>query len=153
MAARTVADIEKIWSNVEGIKKLSDRVIGVGPIGFGLDALLTWVPIVGTGYTVGTAGWLLFQARRAHASAATIAKMCGYMAIDTATGTVPLAGDIVDTFFPGQLLAARALQKEIAETHWVEATRADAEASGEHARHDDLLRSRSDLKRIVYLHD
>lgn len=153
MAARTVADIEKIWSNVEGIKKLSDRVIGVGPVGFGLDALLTWIPIVGTGYTVGTAGWLLFQARQAHASTTTLAKMCGYMAIDTATGTVPLAGDIVDTFFPGQLLAARALQKEIAETHWVEGTRAAAEASGENDRHHQLLRSRSDLKRIVYLHD
>ena len=33
MAKRTVGDIEKIWSSVEGIKKLSDRVIGVGPIG------------------------------------------------------------------------------------------------------------------------
>ncbi|WP_287011698.1 hypothetical protein [Brevundimonas sp.] len=42
MAGRTIADIEKIWANVEGVKKLSDRVIGIGPVGFGMDALLTW---------------------------------------------------------------------------------------------------------------
>ena len=41
MAKRSIRDIEKIWSNVEGVKKLSDRVIGFGPFGLGLDALLT----------------------------------------------------------------------------------------------------------------
>lgn len=56
MAKRTISDIENIWSNVEGIKKLSDRVIGFGPFGVGMDGLLTWVPIVGTVYTVGTGG-------------------------------------------------------------------------------------------------
>ena len=65
MAIRTIADIEKIWSNVEGVKKLSDRVIGIGPFGLGLDAMLTWVPVVGTVYTVGTGGWLMLQAVRA----------------------------------------------------------------------------------------
>ena len=54
MARRSITDIEKIWSNVEGIKKLSDRVIGIGPFGIGMDGLLTWVPVVGTVYTVGT---------------------------------------------------------------------------------------------------
>ena len=48
MAARSIRDIENIWSNVEGVKKLSDRVIGIGPFGMGLDALLTWEPVVGT---------------------------------------------------------------------------------------------------------
>ncbi len=153
MARRTVGDIEKIWSSVEGIKKLSDRVIGVGPIGFGLDALLTWIPIVGTTYTVGAAGWLLYQARQARATPATIARMVGYLAIDTATGTVPLAGDFVDTFFPGHLMAARALQKEIESTHWVEADEASSRASGEHDRHLETVRTRPHLKRIVYLHD
>lgn len=100
MAKRSIRDIEKIWSNVEGVKKLSDRVIGFGPFGLGLDALLTWIPVVGTVYTVGTGGWLLMQAVRAKASPATLARMAAYMAIDTATGSVPIAGDVVDTFFP-----------------------------------------------------
>ena len=153
MPRRTIADIEKIWSNVEGVKKLSDRVIGIGPFGLGLDALLTWVPVVGTVYTVGTGGWLILQAIRAKASPATLAQMAAYMAVDTATGTVPIAGDVVDTFFPGQLLAAKALQKDIASTHWVEDSEGSARASGDHDRHLETVRSDRNLRRVVYLHD
>ena len=153
MAKRAIRDIEKIWSNVEGVKKLSDRIIGIGPFGFGLDALLTWVPVVGTVYTVGTGGWLVQQALRAKASPATLARMAAYMAIDTATGSVPIAGDVVDTFFPGQLMAAKALQKEIERTHWVEDSEANARATGDHDLHLETLRNDKKLKRIVYLHD
>lgn len=153
MARRSIRDIENIWSNVEGVKKLSDRVIGIGPFGMGLDAMLTWVPIVGTAYTVGTGGWLMLQAVRAKATPATLARMGAYMAIDTATGTVPIAGDIVDTFFPGQLMAARALQKHIESTHWVEDTEANARATGDHAMHEARVQNDKTLKRIIYLHD
>nr|WP_295238218.1 DUF4112 domain-containing protein [uncultured Brevundimonas sp.] len=153
MARRSIRDIENIWSNVEGVKKLSDRVIGIGPFGMGLDAMLTWVPIVGTAYTVGTGGWLMLQAVRAKATPATLARMGAYMAIDTATGTVPIAGDIVDTFFPGQLMAARALQKHIESTHWVEDTEANARATGDHDMHEARVQSDKTLKRIIYLHD
>jgi hypothetical protein len=153
MARRSIRDIENIWSNVEGVKKLSDRVIGIGPFGMGLDAMLTWVPIVGTAYTVGTGGWLMLQAVRAKATPATLARMGAYMAIDTATGTVPIAGDIVDTFFPGQLMAARALQKHIESTHWVEDTEANARASGDHEMHEARVQNDKTLKRIIYLHD
>ncbi len=150
---RTRADIEKIWANVEGVKKLSDRVIGIGPFGLGMDAMLTWIPVVGTVYTVGAGSWLFIQAARAKATKTTLARMAGYIAFDTATGTVPLAGDIVDTFFPGHLLAAKALQKHIETTHWVEAHEADARASGEHDRHVETMRADKKLKRIIYLHD
>ncbi|ASE41064.1 MULTISPECIES: DUF4112 domain-containing protein [Brevundimonas] len=153
MARRSIRDIENIWSNVEGVKKLSDRVIGIGPFGMGLDAMLTWVPVVGTAYTVGTGGWLMLQAVRAKATPATLARMGAYMAIDTATGTVPIAGDIVDTFFPGQLMAARALQKHIESTHWVEDTEANARATGDHEMHEARVQNDKTLKRIIYLHD
>lgn len=153
MAKRTISDIENIWSNVEGIKKLSDRVIGFGPFGVGMDGLLTWVPIVGTVYTVGTGGWLMWQGLQAKATPATLARMAAYMAVDAATGTVPIAGDVVDTFFPGQLLAAGALQKHIESTHWVEDSEANAKASGDHGKHLETVQADKKLRRIVYLHD
>jgi hypothetical protein len=157
MARRSVADIEKIWSNVEGIKKLSDRAVGFGPFGIGLDGLLTWVPVVGTAYTIGAAGWLLLQARRARASPATVFRMLGYLGLDSATTAVgevvPFAPDVVDFFFPGHLLAAKALQKDIETTHWVEANEREARASGDHDRHLEDMRRDPKLKRIVYLHD
>ena len=157
MARRTIGDIEKIWTNVEGVKKLSDRAVGIGPFGIGLDGLLTWVPVVGTVYSVGAAGWLLMQAVRVKASPATMARMVGYLGLDSATTAVgevvPFAPDVVDFFFPGHLMAAKALQKDIETTHWVEANEREARASGDHDRHVAEMRRRPGLKRIVYLHD
>ena len=153
MAKRTIGDIEKIWSNVEGVKKLSDRAVGLGPFGVGMDGLLTWIPVVGTVYSVGAGGWLLMQATRAKATPYTIARMCGYLGVDIVTGEVPVAGDVVDFFFPGHLMAAKALQKDIESTHWVEANEREAKASGDHDRHLADMRRNPKLRRIVYLHD
>jgi hypothetical protein len=153
MAKRTIGDIEKIWSNVEGVKKLSDRAIGLGPFGIGMDGLLTWIPVVGTVYSLGAGGWLLTQAVRAKASPATIARMVGYLGVDVATGEVPVAGDVVDFFFPGHLMAAKALQKDIESTHWVEANERDARASGDHERHLATMKADPTKRRVIYLHD
>jgi hypothetical protein len=157
MARRSVADIEKIWSNVEGVKKLSDRVVGVGPFGIGLDGLLTWIPVLGTVYSVGAAGWLLVQAGQAKATPGTLMRMLAYLGLDTATTAVgeviPFAPDVVDLLFPGHLMAARALQKDIETTHWVEANEREARASGAHETHLSDMRRNPRLRRIVYLHD
>ena len=157
MARRSVADIEKIWSNVEGVKKLSDRAVGFGPFGVGLDGLLTWIPVVGTVYSVGAAAWLLVQATRAKAKPSTLVRMVSYLGLDSATTAVgeviPFAPDVVDFFFPGHLLAAKALQKDIESTHWVEANEREARASGAHDRHLADMRRNPKLRRLVYLHD
>lgn len=157
MARRSVADIEKIWSNVEGVKKLSDRAVGIGPFGIGLDGLLTWIPVVGTVYSVGAAGWLLVQAGRAKAKPSTVMRMVGYLGLDSVTTAVgeviPFAPDVVDFLFPGHLLAAKALQKDIESTHWVEANEREARASGAHEGHVADMRRDPKLRRLVYLHD
>jgi hypothetical protein len=157
MARRTIGDIEKIWSNVEGIKKLSDRAVGLGPFGIGLDGLLTWIPLVGTLYSVGAAGWLLSQAIKAKASPGTLLRMAGYLSLDSATTAVgevvPIAPDVLDFFFPGHLLAAKALQRDIETTHWVEASEKAARASGAHNQHLADMRRDAKLRRVVYLHD
>jgi len=156
MARRSLRDIEKIWSNVEGIKKLSDRVIGIGPFGVGMDGLLTWVPVVGTAYSVIVAGWLMIQGVKARATPSTLFRMAGYLGFDSATTlvgeAVPFAPDVVDVFFQGHLMAAKALQKDIESTHWVEAAEREARANGDHDGHVSEMRGRG-LKRIVYLHD
>ena len=159
MARRTIGDIEKIWTHVEGVKKLSDRAVGIGPFGIGLDGLLTWVPVVGTVYSVGAAGWLLVQAARAKASPGTVARMLGYLGLDSVTtviGEVPFLDfvpSVVDVLFPGHLLAAKALQKDIETTHWVEANEREARANGEHERHLAEMRRKGGLRRVAYLHD
>ncbi len=148
--AKSIRDIEKIWSNVEGVKKLSDRAVGVGPIGIGMDGLLTWIPGVGDAYTVGAGGWLMIQGVRAKASPATLLRMALYLVSDTATAAVPFAGAVVDTLFPAHALAAGALQKDIESTHWVEEHEEEARASGAHDRHVEAGRA-AGKRRVVYL--
>ena len=105
------------WRQAETIKRLSDRLIGIGPFGIGLDGVLAWVPGVGLAYGLGAGGLLLYHGVQAKASPVTLARMAAYLAADNLSDTVPWLGWAVDTLFPGHLMAAKALQKDIEARH------------------------------------
>ena len=105
------------WRRAERIRRLSDRLVGFGPFGVGLDGLLTWIPGAGGLYSVGASALLLHAAFEAKAGAATFGKMLAYLAVDAATSEIPLVGDAVDMLFPGHLMAAQALQADIEARH------------------------------------
>lgn len=107
----------RIWRHAERIRRWSDRVVGVGPFGVGLDGILTWVPGLGSLYTLGAAIWLIVLAARSDASAGTHLKMIFVLLIDLLLSPVPLVGDAADLLFPGHHLAARTLQKDIERRH------------------------------------
>ena len=104
------------WRHAERLNRLSDRLIGIGPFGIGLDTLLAWVPVAGPIYSAMAGCMLLGHAMRVRASFGTIARMMIYIFINTATDILPpplLIGQAIDSFFPGLLMAGRALQKDI----------------------------------------
>lgn len=110
-------EAHQAWRRAETIKRLSDRLIGVGPFGIGLDGVLAWVPGVGLAYGLGAGGVLLYHAVQAKASPVTMARMAAYLAADNLSDTVPVLGWAVDTLFPGHLMAAKALQRDIEARH------------------------------------
>ena len=105
------------WRSAERIKRLSDRVIGFGPLGLGLDGVLAWVPGANAVYSVGAGGLLLYCGLQSGASPATLARMGLYLLADSAASGVPILGWAVDTLFPGHLMAAKALQRDIEARH------------------------------------
>lgn len=105
------------WRRAERIRQLSDRVIGVGPWGLGIDGVLAWVPVAGTIYSVGAAAILLNEAVQAGASRATLLTMAAYLGVDSVSSGLPVLGWAVDTLFTGHAFAARALQKDIERRH------------------------------------
>ena len=105
------------WRVAERVKRISDKLVGIGPFGIGLDAVIDWAPGAGPIYSAGAGGLLIYEAVAAGASAATIARMAAYLVVDTGTSAVPIIGWLVDAAFPGHLLAARALQKDIEKRH------------------------------------
>jgi hypothetical protein len=107
----------RAWRRAERIKQLSDRVVGVGPWGLGVDGVLAWIPVAGTVYSVGAAALLLNEAVQAGASRATLMRMAGYLGLDTVASGVPLVGWALDTLFTGHAFAARAMQKDIEKRH------------------------------------
>lgn len=107
----------RAWLRAERIKQLSDRVIGLGPWGVGVDGVLAWVPVAGTVYSLGAAGLLLNEAFQAGASRATLLRMTAYLGLDSVSSGVPIVGWALDTLFTGHAFAARALQKDIERRH------------------------------------
>lgn len=107
----------RIWRSVNVVKKLSDRIVGIGPVGIGIDGVLAWIPAAGPIYSVGAGAFLVGQALRSGASVSTMMRMVAYLAADTATSSVPVVGWAVDTLFPGHYMAATALQKDIEDRH------------------------------------
>ena len=105
------------WKSAETIKKLSDRVVGLGPFGIGVDGLLTWIPGAGLVYSGGAAIYLFFLALRSGASMGTLAKMAGYLGLDVILSEVPF--DLFDMLWQGHLMAANSLQKDIEARHGV----------------------------------
>jgi hypothetical protein len=104
----------RTWMIAERIKRVADRLVGLGPFSIGLDGLLAPVPFAGTAFSLGAGTWLLFEAVRVRASKLTLARMVFYVAFRTAASIVPLEGWLVDVLFRGHMMAANALQKDIA---------------------------------------
>lgn len=109
------------WKSAETVKKLSDRVIGFGPFGVGVDGLLAWIPGAGLLYSGGAAIYLLYLAVRSGAGFSAIAKMAGLLGIDVLMSGVPLPvlPDIADMLWQGHLMAANSLQKDIEARHGI----------------------------------
>ncbi|MDP1630456.1 MAG: DUF4112 domain-containing protein [Caulobacter sp.] len=109
------------WKSAESIKKLSDRIVGIGPFSIGLDGILTWIPGAGIVYSAGAAAYLLWLAFRAGASFGTLMRMSGALGLDLLVSDFPIPGvaDLFDVLWQGHLIAANSLQKDIEGRHGI----------------------------------
>jgi hypothetical protein len=65
----------------------------------GLDAVLGLVPGVGDAISAALASYIIWEARQLGLPRWKIARMVGNVAVDTAIGVIPFAGDVFDVFF------------------------------------------------------
>jgi hypothetical protein len=109
----TAEAAHEIWITAEKVKRVADKLIDLGPFSIGLDGMLSFVPVVGTVFSIGAGGWLIVQGFRANASALTLARMGFYVGFRTAVSIWPVEGYLVDLLFRGHMFAANALQRDI----------------------------------------
>ncbi|MGZ8363484.1 MAG: DUF4112 domain-containing protein [Caulobacteraceae bacterium] len=151
MIARSHVDLHNVRHNIERVKKLSDNIIGIGPIGIGLDGLLTWIPFAGAIYS-GIAGVMLVgEGIRARAAPTVLVQMGAILLVDTVVGEVPVAGNVADMLFTGHKWSANMLLKHMDETIYVEGTRAEAKGKREYADLLECIRTGKEKRRIVFL--
>jgi Domain of unknown function (DUF4112) len=65
----------------------------------GLDAVLGLVPGVGDAISAALASYIIWEARQLGLPRWKIARMIGNVAVDTAVGAIPFAGDVFDVYF------------------------------------------------------
>jgi hypothetical protein len=153
--ARTPADIQAHRAGIERIGRLSDSLIGWGPVGIGLDGILAWIPGLGELYSVAAGGYLLFQGWRARVPALVMVQVAAIVGVRTAIdfgNIVPVVGigsSIIVDLFRGHRWAAKLLARAIDETLYLEGPWNPTSP----AYIDALARIRrgGDKKRIVFL--
>jgi len=124
--ARTPIDIQNRRAMIQRVGKLSDNIVGVGPIGIGLDGILAWVPVLGQIYSVAAGGFLLLEGYRARVSPAVLAQVAVIILVRTAIDSgnfIPVVGvatSLVVDLFRGHKWAANMLTKAIDETLYLE---------------------------------
>jgi hypothetical protein len=117
MSEITREEAHDVWRQAETLKRVSDRLISIGPFGIGADGITAFAPVVGTLYSAAAGAFVLWLGLKARASPMTLARMLAYIAADTVSSDVPILGQAFDFFFPGHLMAAKALQKDIVRRH------------------------------------
>ena len=65
----------------------------------GLDAVLGLVPGIGDALSAAIASYIIWEARQLGLPRWKIARMIGNVAVDTAIGAIPFAGDVFDVVF------------------------------------------------------
>ena len=66
---------------------------------FGLDAILSIVPVVGSFVGAGVSAYVIIEAYRLGAPRRTLAAMLGNIGIDTVLGSVPVLGFFFDALY------------------------------------------------------
>jgi uncharacterized protein DUF4112 len=84
---------------IEYLEWLTERAIRVGPWSFGLDGILGLVPGLGDLISGLISAYIVACAARDGVPRAAVARMITNVAIDTALGSIPIAGDVFDFLY------------------------------------------------------
>jgi len=154
MAGSTPVNVASLRASVKRTRRISDKIIGVGPFTLGLDGVLAWIPGAGVAYSVAAGAFLMVQGVRAQVPARTLARMGVLLVADSLFDLipVPLAPAVADMVFTGHKWAADALLCALDETIYYPGSRKDAEADPHFQ--ETMVRVRSGAeprKRVIFL--
>ena len=80
----------------------------------GLNSLIGLPPGAGDAMLTGISLWIVWEARRLGLPREKIARMLGNVAVETALGTVPVLGDLLDVVWKANLRNLAIIEKHLA---------------------------------------
>ena len=104
-AGARALDVAARLARLERIARLLDAAIGIPGtrFRFGWDAIADALPVAGQIVPQAIAGFIVYEAWRMGAPRQLLLRMVANVAVDTAIGSVPVAGMIADAFFKANL--------------------------------------------------
>ena len=108
----------KNLKRIRRIANLLDTAIGIPgtKIRFGLDPILGLIPGGGDLVTAVISAYMIYLATRFGLERAEIFEMIKNVAIETAIGSVPVAGDLFDAYFKANIRNLEILEKHLKKT-------------------------------------
>jgi hypothetical protein len=79
----------------------------------GLDSVIGLVPGVGDAISAALSSYIIWEARQLGLPRWKIARMIGNVAVDTAIGAIPLAGDLFDVYFKANMRNLRIIHEHL----------------------------------------
>lgn len=97
----------------------------------GWDSLVGLIPGVGDVISLVPALYIVWQGWRLGVPRLTLLRMLGWVTLDTAGGSIPVAGDVLDTFLKANLINMGILRRHVQQ---LQAQHADIEHKRNHIR-------------------
>lgn len=151
MRVRTLVDLHNTRLAIESLRRVSDRLVGFGPFGIGLDGLLGWIPGFGALYSVGAGGLLIYHGWKARASAGVLFQIVVLIGANTLSNFIPTAGGLVDMLFTAHKWSANLILANMDRSLYIEGDRAAAVDAPEYKALMDRIGSGEERRRVVFL--
>ena len=111
--ARSQSELRSIRDSVNVVGRLSDSIVRFGPFSLGIDGVLSWIPVVGEIYSLGSGAFIMVQGVRAGVPATVLARAAFILGLRTFGDAVPFAGPVFADLFTAHKWAARMIVEAI----------------------------------------
>lgn len=114
--ARDGDSVRRASERLESLARLLDSSIRVPGtrFTFGLDSILSLVPVVGSFVGAGISAYVIIEAYRLGAPRATLAAMLANVGLDTVLGSIPVIGFVFDALYKANNRNVAILRRHLA---------------------------------------
>ena len=112
-------DAASVRQRIEALEKALEHGFRVPGIGyeFGLDAVVGLIPVVGDFIGAALGAYLVWEAKNIGVPKWKLWRMSGNVAVDTAMGFVPVAGDALDFLFRSNTRNLKVVKRHLDKHH------------------------------------